>query len=177
MTHATHPGGRCCGKVAARARAQARWQARGIGGDDGTIGLLTLGMVVFVLALILVVAAASTVHSEHMRLATVADELALEAADAADLDAYYTGEAATALANDPGGVVLSQERMQAEVGDRVAGAASRLGDVRVLSVTTPDGQTAIVTVGVTVHPMLGAEGILPFLTGVNLTATGTARAS
>ena len=145
--------------------------------DDGTIGLLTLGMTVLVLALILVVAAATTVHSQHMRLATIADELALDAADAADLDAYYTGDAAEALAGDPGGVVLSRERMRAEVDHRIAGSGARLGDVQVLSVDTPDGRTAIVTVGITVHPMLGAEGILPFLSGVNLVATGTARSS
>lgn len=145
--------------------------------DDGTIGLLTLGMTVLVLALILVIAAATTVHSEHMRLTAIADELALDAADAADLDAYYTGDAAEALASDSSGVVLSRERMRAEVDHRVSNADSRLGDVHVLSVETPDGQTAVVTVGITVHPMLGAEGLLPFLNGVNLVATGTARAS
>jgi hypothetical protein len=134
-------------------------------------------MTVLVLALILVVAAATTVHSQHMRLATIADELALDAADAADLDAYYTGDAAEALAGDPGGVVLSRERMRSEVDNRIAGSGARLGDVQVLSVETPDGQTAIVKVGITVHPMLGAEGILPFLSGVNLVATGTARSS
>ncbi|WP_430867415.1 pilus assembly protein TadG-related protein [Demequina aurantiaca] len=145
--------------------------------DDGTIGLLTLGMTVLVLALILVVSAATTVHSEHMRLATIADELALDAADSADLDAYYSGAAADALANESGGVLLSQHRMETDVAERVASAGSRLAGIRVVRVDTPDGQTAVVTVGLTVHPMLGAEGILPFLSGIDLTATGTARAS
>lgn len=162
--------GRCLRQVPPRVRL------REAGGDEGTIGLLTLGMVVLALSLILVITAATTVHSEHMRLSTIADELALDAADAADLDAYYTGAAATELADAPGGVVLSPARMNAEVSDRIA-TSGRLGDVTLISVSTPDGQTAVVTVGITVHPMLGAEGVLPFLSGINLVATGTARAS
>jgi cell division protein FtsL len=145
--------------------------------DEGTIGLLTLGMAVLALAVILVVTAASVVHSEHMRLMTVADELALEAADAADLDAYYRGEAAENLSDASAGVALSQEAMEEQVAERVAAAGDRLAGVRVLSVTTPDGETAVVTVGLTVRPLLGAEGLLPFLGGINLIAVGTARAS
>ncbi|WP_061964000.1 hypothetical protein [Demequina aurantiaca] len=159
-----------------RLAARLPADASGPRGDDGTIGLLTLGMTVLALALILVVSAVTTVHTQHMRLAAVADELALDAADAADLDAYFTGEAEEVLAGNHG-VVLSSEAMQRAVADRVAASGSRLADIQVLHVTTPDGQSAVVTVGLTVHPMLGAEGILPFLSGVNLTATGTARAS
>ncbi|WP_152649734.1 hypothetical protein [Demequina oxidasica] len=150
--------------------------ASGPRSDEGTIGLLTLGMTVLALALILVVSAATTVHTQHLRLAAIADELALDAADAADLDAYFTGEAEEILAGEYG-VVLSSEAMQRAVADRVAASGPRLAGVRVISVATPDGQSAVVTVGLTVHPMLGAEGLLPFLSGVNLTATGTARAS
>src|SRR4051794_40876633 len=60
--------------------------------DEGTIMLLTLGFTVIALMLVLVVAAATQVHLQRMRLTHVADEVALDAADSLDVAGYYAGE-------------------------------------------------------------------------------------
>ncbi len=144
--------------------------------DEGTIMLLTLGFTVLALLLVLVVSAATHVHLQRMRLVHVADELALDAADALDIAAYYRGE--VDLPEGEAVVPLAQAAVRSTAEDRVAAAASRanLPATQVVSATTEDGFSATVTVTTTVHPLFGLEALLPFAEGVTLTATSSARA-
>ena len=137
--------------------------------------LLTLGFVVIALLLVLVVSAASQVHLARMRLTHVADELALDAADALDVEGYYAGELP-----EPGetGVIALAPGALAEIVDaRVADAADRAGlpPTQVVEAVTGDGFTATVTVRTVVHPLFGVDALLPFADGVTLTATASAR--
>lgn len=150
-----------------------RWR-RTPADDAGNISVLTLGFVVLTMLTLLVVAAATAVHMQRIRLVHLADELAVDAADALDLDSYYAGSAT--LPTQDAAVELAHGRMieavQAHVGARSTG---HLDGVRVVSVTTPDGNTAVVTVSLVVHPLWPLEPLMPFANGVELTATGSAR--
>jgi len=129
------------------------------------------------LTVILVVSAATAVHAERMRLATAADTLALDAADSLDLAEYYSSVAKDANANQDQGVQLSRDRMSEVVNARVSGGSVQFKGVQVIAVTTPDGTTAVVTVGKVVRPLFGIEELLPFMDGIPMTATARARAS
>lgn len=141
----------------------------------GNITVLSLGVSVLAIMLILVISAASAVHLQHMRLSHLADELALEAADALDVDAYYDGSAATPT--EDAAVSLATARMRTAVDGHVASAQQRLNleGVSVVAVETHDGTTATVTVAVVVTPLFGMEALMPFADGIELVATGTAR--
>jgi hypothetical protein len=138
--------------------------------------LLTLGFTVVALLLVLVIAAATQVHLQRMRLLHVADELALDAADALDVESYYAGELP-----EPGeeGVISLAPGALSEIAQaRVADAAERAGlpPTAVVSAETTDRFTATVTVRTVVHPLFGIDALLPFADGVTLTATSSARA-
>ena len=139
--------------------------------------LLTLGFTVVALLLVLVVAAATEVHLERMRLTHVADEVALDAADALDIAAYYRGNLGEPT--ETHAVALAANAVDANARERVAAAAARasLPPTAVVEATTPDGFTATVTVRTTVHPLFGIDALLPFADGVTLTATSSARAN
>ena len=145
--------------------------------DEGTVLLLTLGFTVVALLLILVVAAATQVHLQRMRLTHVADEVALDAADALDIAAYYAGTASEPT--EAHAVALAANAVDATARDRVYLAAARasLPPTAVVEATTHDGFTATVTVRTIVHPLFGIDALLPFADGVTLTATSSARAN
>ena len=144
--------------------------------DDGTIMLLTLGFTVLALLLVMVITAATQVHLQRMQLTHVADELALDAADAMDLNDYYAGHV------DPPGehsvIPLSRDAVAAIAQQRVDAAAERAGlpSTLLLSAVTTDGHSATVTVQTVVHPLFGVDALLPFADGVTLTTTSSARA-
>jgi len=144
--------------------------------DEGNISVLSLGFAVLTLMTVLVVSAATAVHIQHMRLTHLADELALEAADALDLGRYYAGHIPEPT--EHAAVPLAQQRMNTAVATHLARSQGRINlpNVRVVSVDTLDGNTASVTVAVTVEPLFGMEALLPFADGIVLVATGTARA-
>lgn len=145
------------------------WHARRGSGDEGTIGILTLGFTVVALMLILVVASATAVHLARLRLTHLADEMAIDAADAVAAEAYFDPTAAADIS-------LAQQRMAQAASTHLTRAdTSRLDGVRVVSVTTTDGHTARVTVSVVVYPLFGVEALMPFADGITLTATGTSR--
>jgi hypothetical protein len=50
-----------------------------------------------------------------------------------------------------------------------------LEGVRIVSVTTPDGATAVVTISQTVHPLFPLEPLAPFADGFEIRVTGSAR--
>lgn len=145
-------------------------------GDDGGITLLSLGFAVLALLLILVVASATTLHIQRTRLTQIADELAIDGADAMDVAAYYDGRAGEPT--DVAAVDLSNDAVRSVVNDHLAAYASRyhLDGVRVVRAESPDGNTAVVTVAVVVQPLFGLEALMPWTDGVTLTATSSSRA-
>ena len=138
--------------------------------------LLTLGFTVLALMLVLVVTAATQVHLQRMRLTHVADELALDAADALDVGGYYAGD--LDAPTDGGIVTLAAAAVKETAQERVAAAAARanLPPTAVVDAVTADDFTATVTVRTVVHPLFGLDALLPFADGVTLTATSSARA-
>ncbi len=79
--------------------------------------LLTLGFTMIALLLVLVISAATQVHLERMRLTHVADELALDSADALDVDGYYAGDLEPP--SDEGVIRLARAAVSAAAQDRV----------------------------------------------------------
>ncbi len=144
--------------------------------DGGSVTLLTLGFAILAIVLILVVAAATQVQLQRTRLTQVADELAIDAADAMDVPTYYAS--AAERPTDQAAVGLSTASMQAVVSGRLAEYSGRynLDHVAVVAVSSPDGKTAVVTVAVVVRPLFGLEALLPWSDGITLTATSSARA-
>ena len=144
--------------------------------DAGNVTLLSLGFAVVAITLILVVASATALHLDRTRLARLADDLAIDAADAMDLGAFYAGTAAEPT--DLAAVTLSPDAMRATVDLALRESAERynLDGVEVIDVQTTDGHTVIVTIGVIVEPLFGVEALLPWSDGILLTATSAARA-
>lgn len=159
--------------------ARLQWTARlaRLRRDDaGTVLVLVLGFTVLVLALVLVVSAATHLHLQRVRLAHVADELALEAADAMDLARYYAGD--VPAPQDDRAIALADREVHSAAQARVDTAArrSQLTETWLVDAATTDGHTATVTVSTVAYPMFGLEALLPWMDGVTLTATASARA-
>lgn len=129
--------------------------------DEGSVLILTLGYGVLAIAVILVCTAATSLYLAQKKLDSVADAAALAAADGFEL-AVANGEPVAALTDE--GVEREAATMIAEIG----------GDAQLIAATTPDGTSALVTVGGTWHP--------PILTifvpdGLTLQATSTSRSA
>lgn len=125
------------------------------GGDDGRVLLLALVYGVIALVLVLVVAAASTVHLDRKRLLALADAAALDAADAIDEPAYF---AATEREAGLVAVPLTDATVRAAATgylERPQGGG-RFVDLTVdLAATgTPDGTTAVVVLRARSLPLL-----------------------
>lgn len=148
-------------------------------GDDGQLAILVIGFVVIALALVSVVASATSVHLERVRLAALADLAALDAADTVADAAYYApggagGPGAAALPD-----ALSDEAVAAAVASYLAenpDPAARWDDVRVLEAGAPDGRTARVRLGAVVRPALVSWVLAPFTDGIEVEAASSARA-
>jgi len=137
--------------------------------DEGSSGILTLGLTVLALMVILVVASATSVHVSRLRLAHLADELAIDAADALDTVAYF----AAGPGDDPR---LAQRRMEEAVARHLSvRGTGHLDGVRVVSVQADDAQSARVSVQQVVYPLFGLEALMPFANGITLSATGQSR--
>lgn len=109
-------------------------------GDEGRILLLSLVYCAILVGLILVVAAATTVHLERKRLLDLADLTALQVADAMTPDAYLARP-------DPANLVhLTDAAVRAAAEAHLAAApeTARFGRVDLVSATTPDGRTAVI---------------------------------
>ncbi len=147
---------------------------RAVGDEAGNVTLLSLGFAIVVILLILVGAAVTGVHLDRTRLNHVADELALDAADAMDVGLYYAGGAERPT--DVAGITVSLAEAQRVVSIRLPTVEARYGmsGVEVLMVSSTDGHTVTVTVAATVHPLFGQGGWIP-LNDVTLTATSSAR--
>lgn len=140
---------------------------------------MLLSIVFGVLALLLVTAVVSAtgVHLERKRLLTLADELALDAADSIDLDAFYRGQVAGPR---PGAVVpLTDAGVRRAVEAYLTGypeVAAGLEGLQVAEADTPDGRTARVTLTAVARPALISWVTAPWSGGIALRATSNARA-
>jgi len=142
--------------------------------DDGNISMLTLGLVALAMLVLLVVASATAVHIQRLRLTQLADEMALDAADSLDLPTYYAGD--SPLPAEVAAIDVAQARMEAAVVQHLERRdGEHLNGVRILSVTTPDGATAVNTISQTVHPLFPLEPLAPFADGIEIRVTGSAR--
>ena len=133
--------------------------------EDGRILLLTLGFIVLGLMLIAVVASATAVHLSQRRLAHLAEELALDAADSGN---YLIGNLALTNADVTDSVtahLATHPRPQ-----------DLPPDVVVVHAETPDGSTATVHLRATCHPPLLAWFTTRFDAGITVTASASARA-
>ena len=144
------------------------------GGDDGQVLPLILVFTVIAASLVLVAASASSVHLARQRLQSLADAAALDAADALDESAFYSGGARPA-----DGVPLTDASVRASVAEHVAlvGAADRFSGFAVDRGTgTPDGRTAEVTLVAVVPLPLLPPVVDGWEDGVPLRVTARARA-
>jgi len=151
------------------------WASR----DDGNVSLLTLGLLILVVGLVLVSAAATKVHLQAARLGQLADEAALDAADALDDAAYFTPQYPAPVNDGTRAVELSGAEVTAIVQERVNARAAELGlePVVVTAWVAPDGSSAVVTLGSRARVPFGLDALAPWQDGVAISATGTARTS
>ncbi|HEY3437881.1 MAG TPA: hypothetical protein VGK35_09355 [Actinotalea sp.] len=137
--------------------------------------LLCIAYGALALLLITIVVSATSIHLERKRLLALADLTALAAADTLDADSYYSGEGRD-LDTPP--VVLTPSGVRATVEDRLQAApeATRFEDLTVLTATTPDGRTAVVSLGAPARPPFLTWVLAPWSDGVALEVTARARA-
>lgn len=139
-----------------------------VGRDDGNISVLTLGWVVLVLLALLVMAAATQVHIDRMRLASVADEAALAATGSLGAGSYFD------MASAHSGV--DQREMRAAVHDWLASDPRPwVSEVAVVEVSSGGDGTATVRLGRTVMPLFEVDVLGPFNLGIDLLAEGRSR--
>ncbi|MEP7763365.1 pilus assembly protein TadG-related protein [Sanguibacter sp. 25GB23B1] len=153
-----------------------RWRRPEAGSDDGQIMVLALGFTVVLLLLVTVIVSLTGIQLERKRLANLADNLALEAADSIDEGSIYgTGVPPSEAAEAP----LTDEGVRAAVAEYLAanpGATIGLESVTIVSATTPDGRTARVVLASRARPTLISPVTSLFSDGVVLTVESTARA-
>ena len=113
-------------------------RARLAADETGSTLLLTIGSCVLGLAIILVVASATTLYLERKRLFTVADGAALAAAEAWDLESVR-------VEGDRLALDLQDAEVHRAAGDYLANAATDLDDVALVSASSADGRSATVT--------------------------------
>lgn len=133
-------------------------------GDRGTVLAYALAGVLLVMAVALVMADTSSLFMRRTALMIVADEAAIAAANAIDVDALYDSGVGSVLVLDP---QLARQYAQASV-DRVDDA--RLSDVRLDEVQCDSGRVAVV-VSAAVPPALSG---IPGLRNVRLRAGAAA---
>lgn len=147
------------------------------GTDTGSVTLLSIAFGALALLLMTAVVSATGVHLEQKRLLSLADELALEAADAVDLAAFYRGEAPPPT--EDGVVPLTDGGVRRAVDEYLAAhptAAADLEGLRVVDAGSDDGRTARVTLAALSRPPLVSWVTAAWSDGIALTATSSARA-
>lgn len=149
------------------------------GRESGRIMLLSIAFAIVALLLVTVVVSVTSVHLERKRLLILADQLALEGADAIDLDGFYRGEAA---APQPGAVVpLTDAGVRRAVDAYLSahghgGAGADLERLAVVQADTPDGRTARITLSAVARPALVSWVTAPWSDGIGLRVSSSARA-
>lgn len=147
------------------------------GRDTGSVTLLSIAFGALALLLLTAVVSATGIHLEQKRLLSLADELALGAADAVDLAAFYRGQAPPPT---EGGVVpLTDADVRRAVDEYLAAhptVAADLEGLQVVAAGSADGRTARVTLAALARPPLVSWVTAAWSDGIPLTATGSARA-
>lgn len=136
--------------------------------------LLSIVYGLITLALVLVIISVSALYIERKRLLALADALAADAADAADVEVWYE----TAGAD---GLVLTDASVQGAVTDYLAVApgalTDRFNEFAVAAPTgSPDGQIAEVTLSARVRPPLVPWVLTPWRDGFVIEVTAQGRA-
>jgi hypothetical protein len=158
---------------AARRRAAA---GRG-SSETGSITLLSIAFAALALLLMTAVVSATSVHLERKRLLALADELALEAADALDLAAFYRGEAPPPTTD--GVVPLTDADVRRAVDqylDEHGDVVARHERLVVTEAVSDDGRTARVSLAAVARPPLLSWITAAWSDGIALRATSSARA-
>lgn len=156
----------------ARVRAWADRRTDALHGDGGQVLVLTLGVVVFAILLILVVASAAQVHLEHKKLVALTDMLALEAADAITDEVYYGEEGDARLR-------VTEASVRAAVEDYLArhpGETRGWRHVAIQEATATGPRTARVSMVARVRPAATAWVLAAWSDGVVISATSSATA-
>ncbi|GAA4370976.1 pilus assembly protein TadG-related protein [Agromyces bauzanensis] len=134
------------------------------GGDDGgSTLLLTISYCVLGLAIVLVVASATTLYLERKRLLTIADGAALAGAEAWQLDAVRVD-------GDRLAVELDDAEVRAAVSAYLGDAASGLDDVELVRAASDDGRSATVTLRSAWRAPIDTE-LVPMVVPIEVTVT------
>lgn len=131
---------------------------------------LPLALVLFLVAasFVAVVAGASALHLDRLRLLTVADGAALAAAESFRVaDVVVDGDEVRPR--------LQDDRVRRAAADAVAAAdRADLTDLRLVSAGTADGRVAAVTVAAVWHPPI-VSSLLPLAVPIQVGSTAAAR--
>jgi uncharacterized membrane protein len=133
--------------------------------DEGSILPLVAGFLALGLALALVVAAASSLYLERKRLYTVADAAALAAAQDFALDEVSVQDGRVRAQ-------LTDAGVEDAVREYLTSAPPTLDGLALEAATSPDGQSAAVTLSAVWRPPVGGA-LVP--DGIRLEVTSTAR--
>lgn len=147
--------------------------------DDGQVTILVIGFVVVALALVAVVVSATQVHLERTRLAALADLAVLDAAEQVSDAAYFGSLPDGGQVPSGEALALSDAEIAARVDAYLVGhpdAAARWSDLRVLEAGSPDGSTVRVRLRAVVRPAWTAWVLAPFMDGIAIEASSSARA-
>ena len=157
--------------------ATLRRRVASSGRDAGSITLLSIAFGALALLLVTAVVSATSVHLERKRLLTLADELALEAADALDETTFYRGRG---QAPRPEGIVpLTDADVRRAVEGYLTehrGVVARHEGLAVTEAVADDGRTARVTLAASARPALVSWITAPWSDGIALQVTSSARA-
>lgn len=127
------------------------WRAR-IAADDGTVLGYAIAGVLLVVAVTLVLTDTSSLYMRRTALMMVADDAAIAAANAIDVDALYTQGIGASLTLDP---LEGRALAQASV-DSVQDA--RLRDVRLDAVSVTGSEVEVVVSAAVPSPVSGITG-------------------
>jgi uncharacterized membrane protein len=141
----------------------ARTFSRRARGETGSTLLLTIFYCVLGLAIVLVVASATTLYLERKRLLTLADGAALAGAEAWQLDSVRVDADRLAFELDDADV---QAAVSAYLGD----AASDLDDVELVRAASDDGRSATVTLRSVWRAPIDTE-LVPVAVPIEVTVT------
>lgn len=145
--------------------------------EDGRVLLLSLAFGVLLLLVVTVVVSASAVHLERKRLYALADAVTLGAAQAIDLDAFYTGAAPPP--QDGAVLFLTDGDVRAAVLAQLVAApetADAFTDLQVVDASSPDGRSARVVLAARAEIPLVSVVTRPWADGVLIRVESTARA-
>jgi hypothetical protein len=158
-------------------RLGARLGARLGDRESGHVTLLSIAFAALALLLLTAVVSATGIHLERKRLLVLADELALEAADALDVASFYRGEARRPTAD--GVIPLTDADVRRAVEEYLStnpSVAARHERLTVTEAVSDDGRTARVSLAAVARPPLISWITAPWSDGVALRATSSARA-